>query len=117
MGYNTHYSLHLDLMIGSKKAELLDDEPLREVIKKLREENEEARFALAEDGGSEQAAKWYTHADELIPFSEKYPNVLFTLSGEGEENDDIWKKYFLNGKVQVAKAEVRIPDFDPGKLA
>jgi len=41
---------------------------------------------------------------------------MFTLHGEGEENEDIWDKYFLNGKCQVAKAEWTIPPFDPAKL-
>lgn len=112
MGYNTHYSLKVELMIGSKVAELVDESPLSEVIKELREGNEEAAYVLDENGGSEEGGKWYEHETEMKEFSLAHPNLLFTLHGEGEENDDIWTKYFLNGKVQVARAQVQIAPFN-----
>ena len=47
---------------------------------------------------------------ELKTFSLKYPDILFTLNGQGEEFEDVWKVYALNGKTQIEYA--RIPEFD-----
>jgi len=117
MGYNTRYKLTVQLLIGSKIAQLADDAPLFSLIAELREENEEARYCLDEKGEAEDSGKWYEHEADFRAFSLKHPTILFTLHGEGEENDDIWNKYFLNGKCQVAKAEFQIAPFDRKKLA
>ncbi len=49
----------------------------------------------------------------MIAMSLAFPHVLFKLHGEGEENDDIWDAYFLDGKSQKHKAKVMIDDVDP----
>src|SRR5690242_6334705 len=116
MGYSTRYSLSVELLIGGQKAKLADDAPLLAIIEQFRAEHGGAEYALDKDGATYDSCKWYEHEDDLRAFSTKYPNVLFTLHGEGEENEDIWDKYFLNGKCQVAKAEWTIPPFDPTKL-
>jgi hypothetical protein len=64
----------------------------------------------------EDTVKWYEHEEDMKKLSLQFPDVLFTLSGEGEEAGDVWKKYFKNGKVQVAKAVLTIDAFDPKKL-
>lgn len=61
--------------------------------------------------------KWYDHEKDLRALSNVFPGWLFILSGKGEENGDIWKKYFLNGKCQVAQAKIVIDEFDENKLA
>jgi hypothetical protein len=103
-------------MIGGKKAELTDPAPLLEVIKQLRESNDEAQYSLDADGSSEDSSKWYQHEEELREFSKLHPGILFTLHGEGAENEDIWNKYFYAGKCQVAKAKISIAEFDFKKL-
>ncbi len=60
--------------------------------------------------------KWYTHREDLLEISNRFPDVLFTLNGEGEESRDIWKLYIRNGKSQLEKAEILIADFDESKL-
>ena len=114
MGYYTQHSLKVDLLIGGKIAQLLDPAPLTAVIAQLREEVEEAKYALDADGSSSgNDSKWYEHRAEMCEFSRKHPTILFTLHGEGEEGGDLWNEYYLNGRVQVAKAEVQIAPFDP----
>jgi hypothetical protein len=66
--------------------------------------------------GIEVECKWYDHVDDMKRISSKHPEVLFTLTGEGEEPGDLWVKYFKAGKVQVAKARIDYEDFDPKKL-
>ncbi len=116
MGYNTRYSLNVQLLIANKPAQLMDDSPLYEVIKRLRAENQEAAYVIDKDGGTCEAGKWYEHEAEMKAFSLKHPSILFTLHGEGEESDDIWNEYYLAGKVQKAKAQVQIAPFDPKLL-
>lgn len=75
--------------------------------------DEYASYALNEDGSTEDSCKWYEHDQFMLPLSADVPNVLFTLHGEGEENGDIWNKYYLNGKMQEARAKIQIAPFDP----
>lgn len=103
MGYDTSYSLTI--------------QPANpETILALKEFSEEADYCLNDDGSCGESGKWYEHEEELREFSEHRLDVLFTLSGEGCESGDIWKKYFKNGKCQVAKAQITIAEFDPKKL-
>jgi hypothetical protein len=61
--------------------------------------------------------KWYGHSEDMRKLSCEFPTALFTLSGEGEESGDIWRKYYKGGKCQIAQAEIKMADFDPEKLA
>jgi hypothetical protein len=70
--------------------------------------------AYAENGDSQ---KWYDYEEEMQAFSRAFPDVLFTLSGIGEEQGDVWTKYFLNGKMQECRAVLtHNPVFDKEKL-
>jgi len=60
--------------------------------------------------------KWYSHVDDMRKVSLDFPDNLITLEGVGEEDGDMWKKYFYNGKCQVAEAIITYEPFDPLKL-
>ena len=64
----------------------------------------------------EDNCKWYEHEKDMRAVSSKYPETLFLLEGEGEESGDIWKKYFLNGKMQTCKSIITFEEFDKSKL-
>lgn len=69
-------------------------------------------YALEADGSSSDSVKWYEHEEVMRKMSKDVRGLLFKLHGEGEETGDIWDKYFLNGKMQICKAQVVIPTFD-----
>lgn len=49
-------------------------------------------------------AKWYDWMDDMNKFSKMYPDILFTVSGDGENGDDLWKCVWKDGcyELQVA---------------
>lgn len=105
MGYNTNYSLDLHNVIGIEES----------IISALREK-EIIRYALDENLDSYDSVKWYDHETDMREISKQFPNVIFELHGEGENNEDIWDKYFRNGKMQACYAKIVIPPFDESKL-
>lgn len=112
MGYYTNYQL---IVIDLNKDSTY--ETYIELI--LREE-----FEFLDTDLDAIGIKWYDHERELTEFSNNYPNVLFTLTGIGEEHyftatsltADIWIKYFLNGKSYTDKLEYKFPEFNTDKL-
>ena len=64
----------------------------------------------------DDSCKWYKHEQDMKELSKFYPETTFLLEGQGEESEDIWRKYFKNGKMQVCKAEIVFPAFDESKL-
>ena len=62
------------------------------------------------------AIKWYNWKHDMIALSKRFPNILFALHGEGEENGDLWNAYFKNGKVQICEAIITYEPFDENKL-
>jgi hypothetical protein len=64
----------------------------------------------------DDSCKWYSHEEDMKLFSKRYPNTVFVLEGEGEEQGDHWICYFSNGKMQRCKAIVTFEPFDIQKL-
>jgi hypothetical protein len=93
------------------------DEAIIQKLSKIIEESDSGEMhGINCDGSTAGNCKWYEHEQEVAEFSKYFPTTLFTLNGEGEETGDIWKKYFLNGKMQVAKAKILFDEFDEKKL-
>lgn len=55
--------------------------------------------------------KWYTHQEDLMKLSKKYPHILIELDGVGEERGDYWKKRFINGECETIEGIITYPDF------
>lgn len=54
--------------------------------------------------------KWYEHEKNMLAISRLYEDTIFVLSGEGEEPGDIWKEYYLDGKVVHCQAALVFPN-------
>ena len=136
MGYNTYHKLEVDstdtpfvsscehenpegaafcMTCGKGIGQLPTFDLVWDYIERANE-TEYMRHAVGEDGSGGESCKWYDHKDDMKVLSEKFPTVMFTLSGEGEESGDLWIEYWHSGKVQVARAEIAYAPFDPNKL-
>ena len=102
MGYYTRYRLE----ISEEQDGLAEDFP---------QTYGEGFFTELISHGSDDI-KWYEHDSDMRLISEQYPDILFTLYGEGEEPGDLWIKYYQNGKCQTENAKITFGKFDKNKL-
>lgn len=100
MGYETNYNLEVFPEFTPEMKLMIEDD-------------EELIYALGEDSYS---CKWYNHEKDMRAFSKNFPDSVFHLYGEGEESGDIWIKYFKDGKMQVAEAQIIYDEYDEKKL-
>lgn len=108
MGYYTNYSLSFSPenkndRIGKDKYDAI----LRELSKMNVFDDEECTYAYD---------KWYDHDKDMRLISSKFPGIVFELDGNGEESDDIWVSYYLNGGSQFAPAQIQFDKFCRNKL-
>ena len=107
MGYYTDYGLTVKHVSPLLKAD-------------LEKEVEKMGVFCADHGSVEEGwytnAKWYDHDDDMLLLSKRFPNVVFTLYGDGESSDDMWVSYYMNGAQQYASAVITYADFDENKL-
>ena len=61
--------------------------------------------------------KWYDHKDDMLKISKEYPDILFTVDGDGEDQGDVWREYYKNGRMQRVEPKVIWPEFDEDKFA
>jgi hypothetical protein len=106
MGYYTMF----DLKVREGK------QSIQEIIAEINEENSDILHAVDDVGDYTDSCKWYDHEANMLSISEKYPDTVFVLKGEGEEAGDIWHKYFKNGKMQNCPAKITFEEYDERKL-
>jgi len=96
MGYYTNYEITADKVLP-------DD---------FEDKFEEITDYTFSDG--EFMVKWYDYKENMKEISKIYPDISFTVEGEGEESGDIWRHYFKNGEDYRVEPEVIWPEFDEG---
>lgn len=121
MGYYTNFQLS-----AQKYSDLLNEpisDGLTEAMGEYISKDEYMSYALEPDGSPNNDCKWYDYAEFMIKMSKTFPDYLFTLNGRGEENGDIWRAFYKNGKTYMEKAKMvftseKIEDdpFDPELL-
>ena len=64
--------------------------------------------------GDGETYKWYGYEADMLALSNRYRNLLFELTGEGEESGDMWKAWYRNGKHVRVQAQIVFvePDLD-----
>lgn len=109
MGYYTRYgfevSASVDENIGPNEEEwMLVNGHFHKIVGCTMQEIEE------------EQTKWYDHEEHMRALSIRFPTFLFTVTGDGEEQGDQWIKYFVNGKMQEARAQITFDRFTKDKL-
>ena len=104
MSYLTQYSLDYDTPD--------DHEDIKDFILKSSEYlvGWEVEILL---GGSDLTTSWYEHEEEMLNLSRGFPETIFIMHGSGTEQGDVWKKRFINGEVEIIRAALVFPDFEP----
>jgi len=113
MGYYTDYEI---LAVKDNLESLSADQFL--AIQNFIEITKVDRWSYLSDVwcGKGNDLTWHDHRKDMIRLSAAFPDVLFTLWGRGQEEDDLWKEYYLRGKCQVAQGEIVYPNFDEKQL-
>ncbi len=96
MGYYTYFSLYME---GP-------EDKIKEVEEAVKGRNDEIEI-LVKNG--EINAKWYDFTVDFARFAERFPDVLFCVSGDGEEGDDVWEQRFKGKNTEYH--EVIMPPF------
>lgn len=104
MGYRTWYTINIENDADNEK------------FAKVRESFEDILEHLYEDGSPHTDVSWHDFEEDMRLISSTFPDYLFEVHGEGEESEDKWDAYFLNGKHQHCQAEISYPPYDPAKL-
>lgn len=78
----------------------------------------EKEISVLADYGNcfEDEIKWYNCKNDMLKFSKQHPKTTFLVQGFGEEDGDIWKCWFKNGKSFYSKAKLVFEEFDESKL-
>ena len=95
MGYVTQFKLKVLPMDNSLLKEGILDITIKDLI-----------FGIE--------CKWYDYNDDMLLLSKQHPNNLFILDGYGEDNWDIWRAFYKNGKTYKwrLKEVIILPEFD-----
>ena len=96
MGYNTYHQFDIE---GDDPSGLTEDDHTQ-ALGVLSEYNE----YLFED-----SIKWYDQETDMLEYSLRYPETIFKITGDGEEQGDEWIAYYLNGKSQTLRPTVTWP--------
>lgn len=100
MGYYTRHELTI---VSGGEEEDIDYE---------KEISELANYVSCFD----DVVKWYNHKNDMIKYSKRYPDTLFLIEGFGEEDGDIWKHWFKNGKSFYSRAKLVFEELEESKL-
>ena len=56
--------------------------------------------------GSFEEVRWAERPIVMIMISEKFPNMTFEITGDGESYGDLWKEYYHEGEIECCSGEI-----------
>jgi len=117
----SHYQVYIELEFKKMDGCLLSDAEIKARLVHGLGKDGLAEFDLMDAVFGENLdtldySTWSTYHQDMIDITKTIPDVLVTLSGKGDDDDDLWKTYYLNGLYQEEFAVITYGDFDPLKL-
>lgn len=109
MGYYTNFDLQYD-------SAQSDPVELQRLISDIRAGKTFTDYEISLNSDEWDTMKWYGHDEDMKALSLEYPNVMFVLTGAGEESGDFWRSFYKNGVWQTVTGEVTYPDPDYSKF-
>lgn len=104
MGYMTRYKL-----IALTNTVKVSDEKIIQALAVINPREFDPRDVSLEDL-FEEPCKWYDCEEDMTKLSAEFPQCTFILWAVGEEQGDVWKYYFKDGKHQRIKARLIFND-------
>ena len=102
MGYYTDFTVSIDTEDKAVIEKFFDDLTVQS----------DYDFSGRSNVRSIGEAKWYTEETDIKLMSIRYPNLLITVDGDGEESGDVWRSKALNGVYRRTRATMLIPEID-----
>ncbi len=59
---------------------------------------------------------WSDHERDMRLLSARFPDIAFCLAGRGDNNEDMWREYYVGGRMQWCPARIEFDDFDQEML-
>lgn len=117
MGYYTDFTLNTSAYRPEEWSNKNHPIP-EELIPKIEDRIDE--FGVFDSGdlvdGFCGTSKWYDSEEDMRQLSSEFPGILFRIDGQGENPEDMWKAYYLNGKEQKVFAKITFDGFSPKML-
>ena len=112
MGYYTSWSVEpLEVKSAADRAYF------ERALEFMREGSEDASESIEADGSTPpMATKWYEWANDMRLMSRAFPDIVFVLKADGEDDDGRWVEYWRGGKVQHEDQVITYGEYDERKL-
>jgi hypothetical protein len=107
MALDRHFTIAIQEESKGIIEQLIDD--LEQESRYTFEYCDELTYTLAD-------ANWHDCIADLMAVSKKHPDTLIEVYCDSSDTNDIWKAYFLNGKMQHSPAHIMFEPFDADKL-
>jgi len=112
MGYYTYWSIEpLEVESAADRAYF------ERALEYMRDMSEDAKESVEVDGSTtSDPTKWYEWANDMRLMSMAFPDIVFVLKADGEDDDGRWVEYWRGGKVQHEDQVITYGEFDEGRL-
>lgn len=105
MGYYTRFNLNIEPVKGS----IITEEQRKQLsIDFANLLGEREAFKDLTSGWCPEW-KWYGYHEDMMQLATHFPNILFTLEGDGEDREDWWIEQYCGDIYQRSEAEVVPP--------
>lgn len=110
MGYH-HTSYTIEVHKLNESGSLVPHEQESEVIEAIQNSSEDALMAIDAEGYPSDACSWPHWQEDLEGVSALYPNAVISLKARGEDHDDHFMAYVLNGNTEEKEATIHWPPY------